>query len=185
LTAIDQAFELVRARSPVGFAEWMRLVELPLRASLRGFARVVDAEAVVQEALLRMWVVARDVELQGENASLRYALRIARNLALREAARQERFERLGDDPEPASVRVDPAPDPALRRTIRECLKRLPAKPGQALVARLRSQGRHPDRDLAAQLGMRVNTFLQNVSRARDALRKCLESRGVDLREAAR
>jgi RNA polymerase sigma-70 factor (ECF subfamily) len=183
LTAIDQAFELVRARSPVGFAEWMRLVELPLRASLRGFARFVDAEAVVQEALLRMWVLAQHAELEGENASLRYVLRVARNLALREAARQERFEPIGDEPEPALV--DPTPDPALGRAIRECLKRLPTKPSQALHARLSTQGRSPDRDLAAQLGMRLNTFLQNVSRAREALRKCLESRGVDLREAAR
>jgi len=184
LSPIDAAFEQVRARSPAGFAEWMRLVELPLRASLRGFARVVDAEAVVQEVLLRMWVIAERVELVGPNASLRYALRIARNLALREAARLERFTPLADDPGPVVPDAAPRPDPALRRAIWECLKRLPRQPLQALQARLRSQGLEPDRDLAAARGMRLNTFLQNVSRARKALRKCLESRGVDLRGVA-
>ncbi len=184
MSPIDAVFEQVRARSPAGFAEWLRLVELPLRASLRGFARVVDAEAVMQETLLRMWVVAERVELVGESASLRYALRVARNLALREAARLERFTPLVDDAEPVLSRPDPRPDPALRRAIRECLERLPRQPLQALQARLRSHGLDPDRDLAARLGMRLNTFLQNVSRARKALRKCLEGRGVDLRGVA-
>ena len=184
MTPIDVAFEQVRARSTAGFAQWMRLVELPLRASLRGFARVVDAEAVVQETMLRMWVVAENSALTGENASLRYALRIARNLALREAARHERFEPIENDPEPAPDWVDPLPDPALGRAIRECLARVPSKPFEALQARLRSRGLVPDRDLAAQAGMRLNTFLQNVTRARNALRRCLESRGIDLRGVA-
>ena len=181
MTPIDLAFEQVRARNTAGFAQWMRLVEPPLRSSLRGFARVVDAEAVVQETLLRMWIGAADAELTGENASLRYALRIARNLALREAARGERFEPIEVAPEPQPSPIDPLPDPALRQAIRNCLARVPRKPLEALQARLRSRGLVPDRDLAAQIGMRLNTFLQNVTRARSALRSCLESRGIDLR----
>ena len=39
-----------------------------------------------------------------------------------------------------------------------------------------------DRTLAAELDMRVNTFLQNIVRARRLLRKCLEGKGVRLEE---
>ena len=40
------------------FARWMAGVEHPLRAGLRRFAGQVDAEAVLQETLLRIWQVA-------------------------------------------------------------------------------------------------------------------------------
>ena len=38
----------------------------------------------------------------------------------------------------------------------------------------------PDRSLAERVGMKLNTFLQNVTRARRLLADCLRRRGVDL-----
>jgi len=39
----------------------------------------------------------------------------------------------------------------------------------------------PDAGLAASVRMPVNTFFQNIVRARRALRKCLEGRGVSMK----
>ena len=84
MTQVDTAFRAVSRGDHGAFARWVGLVEIPLRGSLRRFARQVDVEAIVQEGLLRMWRLASRVELEGEDASLRYALRLVRNLALRE-----------------------------------------------------------------------------------------------------
>ena len=54
------------------------------------------------------------------------------------------------------------------------------RPRKAMEARL--QGATPDRDLAEELGMKLNTFLQNIVRARKALAGCLEESGVRLAE---
>jgi DNA-directed RNA polymerase specialized sigma24 family protein len=166
----------------------MELVHDPVRRSLRRFARAVDVEVVMQETFLRMWLVATDPErrLEGENASLRFATRMARNVAL------EEVRRLGggrlvpiedlDNPALPSVEPDPPSDPALRRAIRDCVEQLPKRPGEALQARIRSGHATADRDLAASLNMKVNTFLQNIVRARRLLRTCLEGKGVPLSE---
>ena len=42
-------------------------------------------------------------------------------------------------------------------------------PGLALLARLEDEGAGPDSSVASRLGMRVNTFLQNITRARRQL----------------
>jgi len=109
-----------------------------------------------------------------------------RNLALREAERSSRFEPLdpgesGENPGP-SVEPEPPPDPGLRRAIRDCLDRLSRKPAAALAARLRGEGAEPDRVLAERVGMTLNTFLQNIVRARRLLAECLESKGISTRE---
>jgi len=186
VTAIDATFARARHGDHEGFAGWVRAVERPLRSSLRSFARQVDVEAVVQEGLTRMWVLAPRVALEGENASLRYALRLVRNLALREIERSGRFEPLdpgepGENPGPA-VQPEPPPDPGLRRAIFDCIGRLSRKPADALAARLRGDGVEPDRVLAERLGMTLNTFLQNIVRARRSLAECLESKGISTRE---
>jgi RNA polymerase sigma-70 factor (ECF subfamily) len=186
VTAIDTAFTRARCGDPEGFADWVRAVERPLRSSLRGFARHVDVEAMLQEGLTRMWVLAPRVALTGDNASLRYALRLVRNLALREAERAGRFERLdpddpGGNPGP-TIEPEPPPDPGLRQAILDCLGLLSRRPAAALAARLRGEGAEPDRVLAERVGMRLNTFLQNVVRARRLLAECLESKGISTRE---
>jgi RNA polymerase sigma factor (sigma-70 family) len=188
MTPVDAAFDKVRSESPDAFARWVGLVEIPLRVSLRRFAQQVDVEAIVQEGLLRMWRLAPRVELEGEDASLRYALRLVRNLALREAERSARFDRLElegvDTAAESSLRPEPVPDPALRTILLDCLKRLPTRPRLALAARLESGGGIPDVTLAESLRMSSNTFLQNIVRARRHLAKCLDANGALPRELA-
>jgi RNA polymerase sigma-70 factor (ECF subfamily) len=171
------------------FARWLSGAEPQLRDSLRGFAARVDTEAVLQEALLRVWQVAPRVKPDGRpNALLRMAVRVARNLAVDEARRAGfRAPLSGEDLAAlldalAGETAPDAPDPLLRRLIARCREALAAKPRAALDARLRSGGGAPDATLAAALGMRLNTFLQNVGRARKALAECLRRGGVALPE---
>lgn len=182
-TAIDTAFDAVRRGDHDGFARWVSLVEPSLLRSLRSFAKHVDVEATMQESLLRMWVLAPRLELSGANASLRYVHTMARNLALRESERQGRF----DVTAPADLEIEgvgdgPATDPVLRKRIIECLQALSARPREALLLRLNDRAARSDRDLAEGLGIRLNTFLQNVVRARRALKRCLESHGISLQK---
>jgi DNA-directed RNA polymerase specialized sigma24 family protein len=133
-----------------------------------------------------MWLIAGDSGrvLEGEHASLRFAFGVARIVALEEARRYGRgqpvdIEDIDGLPE---GRVDVNwPDPALRVAIFDCLARLPGRPREALSARLRGGG-SPDRELAASLRMKRNTFLQNIVRGRRLLAACLERRGVRLKE---
>ena len=171
------------------FASWVAGAEATLRGSLRTFAASVDVEAVLQETLLRVWQVAGRVLPDGKaNGLLGFAVRAARNLALSEARRrrftpstddEEGFERLlerlaGEGPAPA--------DPFLRRAILACLGLLPLKPREALLARLEASGAESDHTIAARLGVKLNTLLQNVTRARRALAECLQGRGISLEE---
>jgi DNA-directed RNA polymerase specialized sigma24 family protein len=184
LTEIDVAFAAARVPGVEAFARWMALVERPLRASLRRFARAVDVESVMQETFLRMWIACSDTErvLSGDNASLRFALRVGRNVALEEV-RRARLDHLIalDDLDPSKETfIDPKPpaDPGLMRAIKDCLERLRGKPREALFARLAGGHAVSDRDLGISLGMAVNTFLQNVVRARKSVAECLERKGA-------
>jgi DNA-directed RNA polymerase specialized sigma24 family protein len=166
------------------FARWLAGAEPPMRESLRSFAAHVDVEAVLQEALLRVWQVAPRIVPDGRpQALLRVGVRIARNLALDEARRLRAsvepadLERAVDDASLAAARR--APDPLLRRAIEECRAELPPRPAEALTARLAAAGAEPDEAVAARLGMRKNTFLQNFGRARRLLAECLQRRGID------
>jgi DNA-directed RNA polymerase specialized sigma24 family protein len=185
MIVIDAAFAEARTGSHEAFADWMGSVELPIRLSLRRFAQAVDVESVVQEALLRMWILSQDGErvLSGENASLRFAIGMARNLARAEARRlgREKFLPPGDLPEPA---VDPEPhsDSGLARAIAQCLAKVAAMPLKALRARMELGPAMADRVLASQINMTLNTFLQNIVRARKQIAACLEKKGIPLRE---
>jgi len=180
----DALFEAARGGSVDAFGAWAERVHLPLRRSLHAFASAVDVEVVVQETLLRMWQLARARRpvLTGENASLRFALGVARNVA-REEARRARTGHLvpleaWEATQASAVEPDPPPDLGLRRAIMECLARLPRKPGAALRARLLHGGEASDHALAATLAMSRNTFLQNIVRARRHLAACLRGRGI-------
>lgn len=167
------------------FADWIGAVEAPIRRSLARYARAVDVESVMQETLLRMWLYAQDrgAELRGEAASLRFAVGMARNIARSEARRMGRVSFLPSEEVPeVEVQPDPPPDPALRRAIEACLKQLKGKPLAALMARLQHQETLADRELAKLTDMTLNTFLQNVVRARRAVAECLSRRGVALEE---
>jgi DNA-directed RNA polymerase specialized sigma24 family protein len=184
--SIDDEFRLARSGDQDAFAKWMAMVELTLRCRLARFARAVDVEVIMQETFMRMWLVALDKTraIEGENASLRFASAIAQNVA-REEARRTRREQFVDPRDLDRLQkdwVDPeTTDPALGKAIRACVESLPSKPKTALKARIRD-GHLPDRDLAREVRMKLNTFLQNIVRARRLLGDCLERRGVRLGE---
>jgi DNA-directed RNA polymerase specialized sigma24 family protein len=185
VTRIDALFPAVCEGDEEAFAAWMSQVEIPLRRSLAPFARAVDEEGVIQEALVRMWIFAQDRghTLTGENASLRYTLGMARNLARNEARRFRREHLLPPDDLPlVVVDPDPPPDPGLARIIRLCLEALPRRPREALLSRLQEGHGHSDRSLAEALGMTLNTFLQNIVRGRKQLSRCLEENGAPVEE---
>jgi RNA polymerase sigma-70 factor (ECF subfamily) len=73
----------------------------------------------------------------------------------------------------------------LRQAIGDCRDKLPPKPRQALDARLGSAGGNDDADLAESVGMKLNTFLQNFTRARQLLAECLRKKGVDIAQELR
>lgn len=179
---LDVHLPAIVAGDASAFGSFVAGAETRLRHSLTSFAGHVDVEAVVQECLLRIWQVAPKVVPDGRpNTLLRLSIRVARNLAISETRRRRvdpavvsRLER-----ETEGV-VDPEiPDPKLREVIALCRDRLPDKPAAALTARLEGPWR-ADVDLAADLGMQPNTFLQNFTRARKLLAACLGAHGIDL-----
>lgn len=183
---LDEAAPAIATGDREAFAWWLARAEPALRRSLAGFASQVDVEAVLQEALLRLWQVAGRFESDGEpNGLLRLARRIAANLAIDAVRRAggERGRPIEPGDEPAIPPIEP--DPLLRNAVERCREELPERPRAALDARLQAAGGSPDRTLAEGLGMRVNTFLQNVTRARQLLLACLERRGISLEEVWR
>lgn len=189
MTDIDRLWFEACAGDKRAFGDWMGRVERPVLHSLWPFARAVDAESVVQETMMRMWVRSQDYaqRLEGENASLRFAIGLARNLARNMARKLKREQLLPPEELPQAAEAalsDPPSDPFLGRLIERCIKALKARGRNALLARLR-RGHVGDRELAAMLHMTLNTFLQNISRARRQLDACLERSGVHEHEALR
>jgi len=184
MTNSDALLPLIQAGDAAAFARWMSLAEPRIRARLRSYAAVVDTEAIVQEALLRTWQFAPRCQPDGKPDSLlRLSITFAVNLANSEARRHRRHHAcdLPPDHDESMGQEHPAePDPMLRQSIRECIDKLPPKPGQALRLRLQSGGAEPDTRLAQRAGMTLNTFLQNFTRARKLLQQCLQSLGIDM-----
>ena len=185
---LDVHLTAILAGDTRAFGRWMAGAELTIRDSLRSFVTVVDVEAVLQESLLRVWQVRERFERDGRpNGLLRLGIRIARNLAVSEVRRLKSRPVPEDDLERALMMAETydasrESDPMLRGVLAECHGMLPAKPRQALDARLAGEGGKPDEDLAEALGMRLNTFLQNFTRARRMLAECLKKHGVTLEE---
>lgn len=178
---LDGLLPAIAAGDATAFGQWLAGAEPRLRLSLTRFSAAADCEAVLQETLLRLWQVAPRVVPDGRpDTLLRLGVRIARNLAIDEARRLRTTVELPADLEESVPPV--LPDPGLRRHLHDCRERLPEKPGQALTARLADAGRADDHDLAARLGMTLNTFLQNFTRARKLLLECLRRAGVEVTE---
>lgn len=178
---LDDHLAAIAARDADAFGRFLAGAEVELRKSLRVFASSVDVEAVVQETFLRVWQVAPKITRDGRpNSLLRFSVRVARNLAIsdlrrrRETAVADAIERA----EPEEPGPPEPSDPLLAELIARCVGDLPNKPAEALRARLESAGADPDLDLAERLGMRLNTFLQNVTRARKLVAECLGKKGV-------
>jgi len=182
---LDVHLAKIGAGDSDAFALWVAGAEFRVRASLSSFSTTVDTEVVVQETLLRIWQVAPKFEPDGrKNSLLRLAIRIAHNLAIDET---RRIRAILTDPEILNELLEAhasdgfEPDPLLRRTIELCHDQLSRRPRQALDLRL--GGSLPgasDAALAESIGMQLNTFLQNITRARKALAACLREHGIDL-----
>ena len=183
MSDVDDLWARVRSGDRIAFGDWMGRVERPIRFSLSRFARNVESEVVVQETLMRMWLLAQEPrELKGPDASLRFAIGMARNIALGEARRREREVSLPEDDVIEEPRPEPPSDPGLARAIRDCLDRLTGQVAKAIVARIESGHRLSDRALAQLVGMTTNTLLQNIVRARRKIADCLEAKGVPREE---
>lgn len=174
------------ARDTHAFGQWMAGAEGPMRESLRSFAKVVDVEAVLQEALLRVWQVApRFVPDGAANGLLRLGIRIAKNLAISEVRRTRTRPTEEDELETALAETSEPqpemPDPLLRQVLAKCFELLPDQPRRVLSLRLASTGSGDD-VIAQSLNMRINTFLQNFGRARRLLGECLRKNGVSVAE---
>jgi RNA polymerase sigma factor (sigma-70 family) len=168
------------------FGLWLSRAEPTVRVTLRSFAASIDVEAVLQESLLRVWQVAGRFEPDGRpNGLLRLAIRIARNLAISETRRTRATPVEAEHLENIVETEAHEPDPMLRKAIADCREALPVKPKQALDARLGSDGGRDDVELAESLNMKLNTFLQNFTRARQMLADCLKKKGVDVAEELR
>ncbi len=180
MTDLDFLHPRIAAGDASAFAQWLAGAEPRVRGSLASFARSLDVEAVLQEALVRVWQVAPRFVPDGKPEGLiRFAVRIARNLAVSELRRTR--SRPVEPADLDDIEVDvPVPDPMLRQAIIECRDKLPPKPRQVLDARLEAAGVHDDADLAEGLGMRLNTFLQNFTRARQLLADCLGKKGIEV-----
>jgi DNA-directed RNA polymerase specialized sigma24 family protein len=173
----------ISAGDSLAFGQWASSVESSLRGTLRPFAALVDTEVVMQESLLRLWQVAPRLRHDGKpNALLRFAVVTARNVAFSELRKvtptPTELDVLNRALEAQQSVAPQTPDPHLRELIARCREKLPPQPAQALAQRL--SGLHDDATLAKAVRMTVNTFLQNVTRARRLLAECLKKAGVDL-----
>src|SRR5262245_64777519 len=116
---LDQELPAIRGGDAGAFGRWMAAAEPELRRALRPLAASVDAEAVLQESLLRVWQVAPRLEVDGRgNSLLRLAVTITRNAAITEL-RRIRPELSGDEVIARAQlvqdagRAPPLPDPHL------------------------------------------------------------------------
>lgn len=179
MTDLDTELPAIAAGDAAAFARWLARAEVPARGTLRSLARVADTEAALQEGLLATWQAAPALVPDGRpNVLLRFAVRASRNAALGQA-RRRREEPVEPAELPESFEEPAPPDPLLRRAIEACLGKLPAQPAAALRARLAADGRE-DTALADALRMKLNTFLQNFTRARKLLQSCLQAAGVEV-----
>lgn len=181
---LDVHRQAMAAGDADAFARWAAGAKQRLRLGLRCVAAAVDIEAVVQETLLRIWQVAPKVVPDGQpNCLLRLAIRVGHNFAVSELRRQKRrpdavallLQQAGVGAEIRPIE----PDPMLRKTIVCCRDGLPEGIARVLDARLSVTPR-PDKELAQELGMKLNTFLQNITRGRKLLAACLHKHGVDV-----
>ena len=170
-------------RDEAAFARWLARCELRLRRSLRPFAHLVDVESVLQETALQIW----EHDAQRITASgtpeflLRWAYVVARNKALNLARRAGRLDLFDPDHDLSPGTESAHSDPLLRDRIRRCLAQLLPNLRRVLDARLKDDGQHRDRELAAQLGVSFDAFRQNLARGRRALEGCLKTQGIDIR----
>ena len=177
---LDRHLTAIQGGDPDAFQRWVAAAEATVRLGLRSFAAVVDTEAVLQETLLRR--VAGRPPLRPRRPPQR-----PRPAGGAHRAQQRRQRAAaGADGRTAASKIPPA-TPRCFPVIR-CSGR-PSRPAARSCAAARRRpwrrgwrraAASPDELLAERLSMRLNTFLQNFTRARRQLAECLERQGVDL-----
>jgi len=178
---LDEHLPAIALGDADAFERWVAGAEATVRLTLRSFATTVDTEAVLQEALLRVWQVSPRFAPDGKpNGLVRLGIRVARNLAVSEWRRSRSSDTLPEGDDIEGLDDAAPPDPMLRGAILDCKGGLPDKPRIVLEARLERGATTSDDELAAGLSMRKNTFLQNFTRARKLLADCLRARGIDV-----
>jgi RNA polymerase sigma factor (sigma-70 family) len=177
--------QAIAARDPEAFTGWFARHEIVLKRSLRSFASIVDVEAVVQDTAIRVWERASGLAPDGRSGFLvRWAVTVAMNNARNQARRAGRSQPL-EAHSPGPSTYDRMPDPALRTRIQTCRERLPSKLRLVMDQLLADGGQQSCRELAVSIGISFDAIRQNLSRARRALEKCLESYRIDVREYLR
>ena len=190
------------AAGPGGCAspEEAALVERILRGGGRDYATLVEryqrrlywsclrlledpdeAEDVVQEAFVRAY--ARLSDYDPAYRFYTWIFRIARNLCLNHLRRRKLWGFLSLSGEPGAPEPEADEDPAadmegreLAEALAECLKALPAD--QRDCFQLRHAEEFSYEEIARTLRIPLGTVMSRLSRARDKMRACLESKGV-------
>lgn len=147
-----------------------------LRRSLSWARFLVDTEAVVQQALFITWNNAPRIEQQSTgDPLLAYAIRVARNEAIREIPHG------GLSPVETQEVIEPEVlSPLFRDSVSRCFEQLPDRPKVALEVRIVDGGISTDEELARHLGMTKGTYQQNLHRARVTIQDCLRHYGIEV-----
>src|SRR3954447_18930986 len=157
-------------------SDWLRLRQYCLAEALRVLRNREDAEEAAQEALLRAW---RHRASRRSANWLPWVRAIARNEALRIAARRARFAQRG-------VReVGEAPDPGAAPDLEGVVESLsvaallrPLKQHERDLLRLRYEEDLTNPEIARRLGMPEGTVKVRLHRLRGRLKAGIDEAGI-------
>jgi RNA polymerase sigma-70 factor (ECF subfamily) len=133
-----------------------------------------EAEEIVQEAFLRLWLKAPGWDAAGAARLSTWLGRVAANLAIdrhRRAKRQAPLETAEAVPDPAPGALDALIAADRRAALRAALDALPARQRQAVV--LRHVAGYSNPDIAAAMGIGVEAVESLTARGRRELARRL------------
>ncbi len=147
------------------------------RIAYRMLADAAEAEDVAQEAILKLWQYA-DRWQGGGSGVAAWLTRVATNACL-DRLRRRRF--MADDMVPDRADESPRADAMIeadevRVAVADCIAALPDRQRAAIV--LTYYEERPNQMAADILTMQLKAFESLLFRARAALRKCIEDKGV-------
>jgi RNA polymerase sigma-70 factor (ECF subfamily) len=154
-----------------------RHAQLPWRIAYRMLADASEAEDVAQEAMLRLWQYADRWQAGGPGVAA-WLTRVATNACL-DRLRRRRFSTDQDVPE----RADDSPladavieQDEVQKAVADCIEALPDRQRAAII--LTYYEERQNRIAAEILAMQIKAFESLLLRARTALRRCVEHKGV-------